>query len=62
MDSPRERQCFGASTGEGISEQGVAGRRLAWVRYGGGNYTQMWLVTATCGCRKLGFSGVALAA
>jgi hypothetical protein len=47
MDSPRERQCFGASTGEGISEQGVAGRRLAWVRYGGGNYTQMWLVTAT---------------
>ena len=49
MASPRGIACFGASTGEGISEQGVAGRRLAWVRFGGGNYTEMWLVTATVG-------------
>jgi hypothetical protein len=43
----RERQCFYAPTGEGIWEQGIAGRRLAWVRYEGGNYRQTWLVTAT---------------
>jgi hypothetical protein len=49
MVSARERQCYEGSTGDGISEQGVAGRRLAWVRYYGGNYTEMYLLTATVG-------------
>jgi hypothetical protein len=43
----RQRKCYGASTGEGIWEQAIAGRRLAWVPYGGGNYREAWLVTAT---------------
>jgi hypothetical protein len=43
----RERRCYGSSTGEGISEQAIAGRRLAWVAFAGGNYRQSWLLTAT---------------
>ena len=43
------RDCYGASTGEGVYELAVAGRRLAWVRYAGGNYQQVWLVTGTVG-------------
>jgi hypothetical protein len=43
----RQRKCYGASTGEGIWEHAIAGRRLAWVPYGGGNYREAWLVTAT---------------
>lgn len=43
----RQRQCYGASTGEGIWEQAIAGRQLAWVRFAGGNSREAWLVTAT---------------
>jgi hypothetical protein len=47
MAPRRQRECYGASTGEGIYEGSIAGRRLAWVPYSGGNYQQAWLVTAT---------------
>jgi hypothetical protein len=44
MGSQDDRDC---SMIQGIGEQGVASQRLAWVRLGGGNYTEMWLLTAT---------------
>jgi hypothetical protein len=43
----RQRECYGASTGEGIWEGFIAGRQVAWVPFSGGNYQQAWLVTAT---------------
>jgi hypothetical protein len=46
MARRRERRCYGASTGEGVWEAGIAGRRLAWVPFSGGNFQQAWLVTA----------------
>jgi hypothetical protein len=47
MAPRRQRECYGASTGEGIWEQSIAGRQLAWVPYSGGNSQEAWLVTAT---------------
>jgi hypothetical protein len=47
MGPRRQRECYGASTGEGIWEEAIAGRRLAWVRFAGGNFREAWLVTAT---------------
>jgi hypothetical protein len=41
------RGCGGSSTGEGIWEQGLAGQRLAWVPYAGGNYRETYLFTTT---------------
>lgn len=51
--APGARGCGGSSTGEGIWEQGMAGRRLAWVRYEGGNYRSTYLFTATVGRPRL---------
>jgi hypothetical protein len=51
--APGARGCGGSSTGEGIWEQGMAGRRLAWVRYEGGNYRSTYLSTATVGRPRL---------
>jgi hypothetical protein len=48
MGRSRAHGC-GSSTGDGIWEQGVAGRRLAWVSYGGGNFRETYLYTATVG-------------
>jgi hypothetical protein len=47
MAPRRQRRCYGASTGEGIWEVGIAGRSLAWVPYYGGNEQVQWLFTAT---------------
>jgi hypothetical protein len=41
-----ERKWCGSGHG-GILSQGIAGGRLAWVRYDAGNYTTAYLVTAT---------------
>lgn len=46
---PSAHGCYGSSTGEGIWEQGVAARRLAWVYYAGGNFRSTYLLTATVG-------------
>jgi len=43
----RERRCYGSSTGEGIWEAAIAGHRVAWVAFAGGNYRQSWLLTAS---------------
>jgi hypothetical protein len=49
MGPPSARGCGASSTGEGIWEQGMAGQRLAWVPYAGGNYRETYLFTATVG-------------
>ena len=49
MAPRRQRKCYGASTGEGIWEQSIAGQQLAWVPFAGGNDREQWLVTATTG-------------
>jgi hypothetical protein len=49
MARPRQRECYGSSTGEGVWEQGIGGRRLAWVAFAGGNTREFWLRTATIG-------------
>ncbi len=49
MARRRERECYGASTGEGISDVGIAGQHLAWVRFAGGNFREAWLVTGAVG-------------
>jgi hypothetical protein len=49
MGPPIARACGGSSTGEGIWEQGMAGQRLAWAPYAGGNYRETYLFTATVG-------------
>jgi hypothetical protein len=41
--------CYGSSTGDGIWEQGMAGQRLAWVPYAGGNFRETYLFTSTVG-------------
>jgi hypothetical protein len=41
----RQRRCYDSSTG--IWEAAIAGRRLAWVAFAGGNSSQSWLLTAT---------------
>lgn len=39
---------------EGIAQQGIGGRRLAWVRYAAGNETEEWLLTAsTASARRI---------
>jgi hypothetical protein len=43
----RDRHCYESSTGEGISEIGIAGRTVAWVHYDGGNYRRQYLATAS---------------
>jgi hypothetical protein len=45
----RERRCYGASTGEGVSALAIAGGRVAWVHFAGGNSRESWLLTATVG-------------
>jgi hypothetical protein len=47
MAPPRQRECYGASTGEGIWEQAIAGGCLAWVSFYGGNTRTFWLRVAT---------------
>ena len=49
MAPPRQRKCYDASTGEGIWEHGIAGKRVAWVSYTGGDERQSWLSTGTIG-------------
>ena len=46
---PHQRKCYFESTGDGVWEHGIAGRRIAWVAFTGGNLRQSWLVTATIG-------------
>jgi hypothetical protein len=47
MARPRQLRCFDSSTGEGIWEAGIAGPRLAWVPFAGGNDQQARLATAS---------------
>jgi hypothetical protein len=47
MARPRQRRCFVSSTGERIWEAGIAGPRLAWVPFAGGNDQQARLATAS---------------
>jgi hypothetical protein len=49
MGLPSTHACYGSSTGEGIWEQGLAGQRVAWVYYAGGNFRSTYLLTATVG-------------
>jgi hypothetical protein len=49
MAPPHQRKCYFESTGDGVWEHGIAGKRIAWVAFTGGNLRQSWLVTATIG-------------
>jgi hypothetical protein len=49
MARQHDRKCYGASTGEGIWEVGIAGQRLAWVPFAGGNSQESWLITGRVG-------------
>jgi hypothetical protein len=43
----RNRHCYESSTGEGISEIGIAGGTVAWVHYDGGNNRRQYLAMAS---------------